>query len=142
MSNIHFSKEEFEKLKNSPQDDSTVMLLSKFNPNRFEKSKYKDCKTERKAKRIHEVRKNGAFDKNDKDRELYENGKISLEEYNKRKLARTAQSLAAKFQKIRIKTGLEKPKRRKIKHVHTKGLGYSNRSVFRANDKDLWPYRK
>ena len=142
MSNIHLSKETIEKLRNSPQDDNTAMLLSKFDPKRSEKSKYKDYKTERKAKRIREVRKNGTFNKNDKDRELYEDGKISLEEYNKRKLAKTTQSLATELQKIRIKTGLEKRKKRKIKHVHAKRLGYSNRSVFQANDKDLWPYRK
>lgn len=142
MSNIHFSKEAFEKLRNSPQDKKTAMLLSKFNPGRSEKSKYKDYKTEIKAKRIREIRKDGTFKKDDKDRELYEDGQISLEEYNERKFNKTAQSLAAQFQKIRIKNGLEKPKKHKIKHVHTESLGYSNRSVFRANDKDLWPYKK
>ena len=101
MSQIHISKEVFEKLKESSQDSNTAMLMSKFNPERIEAPKYKD-----------------------------------------RRLTKTAQSLAAQLKEIRIKAGMEKPKRKKIKHVHVKGLGYSNRSVFRANDKDIWPYKK
>lgn len=142
MSQIHISKEVFEKLKESSQDSNTAMLMSKFNPERIEAPKYKDFKTKRKMERIHEVRKTGAFKKDDKDRVLYENGEITLEEYKERRLTKTAQSLAAQLKEIRIKAGMEKPKRKKIKHVHVKGLGYSNRSVFRANDKDIWPYKK
>ena len=142
MSQIHISKEVFEKLKESPRDSNTAMLLSKFSPDRHEEPKYKDFKTKRKMERIQEIRKMGDFKKDDKDRALFENGEITLEEYKERRLTKTAQSLAAQLKEIRIKNGMEKPKMRKIKHVHVKGLGYSNRSVFRANDKDIWPYKK
>ena len=142
MGQIYVSKETFEKLKDSPKDKKTAMLLSKFDPNRSEKPKYKDYKTKRKMERINEVRKTGTFRKNDKVRVLYENGEISLEEYEKRKLDQSLAGLSEAMKKIRIKAGLEKRKRRKIRHVHVKGLGFSNQSVFRADDKDLWPYRK
>ena len=142
MSQIHIPKEVFDKLKDSPIDKNTAILLSKFNPERKEEPEFKDFKTKRKVERIREARKSGKIDKNDKDRVLYENGEITLEEYNERKLTKTAQSLASQLQKIRVKKGMEKPKPKKIKHVHVKGLGFSNHSVFRANDKDLWPYKK
>ena len=81
MSQIHISKEVFEKLKESKQDSDVAMLMSKFNPERVEAPKYKNFKTKRKMERIHEVRKTGAFKKDDKDRMLYENGEITLDEF-------------------------------------------------------------
>ena len=108
----------------------------------MEKQKYKDYKTKRKMERIREIRKDADFNKKDKDRVLYENGEITIEEYNERKLNKTIAGLSETMRKIRVKNGLEKPKKRKVGHVHVRGLGYSNQSVFRANDKDIWPYKK
>lgn len=142
MSQIHIPKEVFERLQDSPKDKNTAILLSKFNPNREEKQKYKDFKTKRKMERIREIRKDADFNKKDKDRVLYENGEITIEEYNERKLNKTIAGLSETMRKIRVKNGLEKPKKRKVGHVHVRGLGYSNQSVFRANDKDIWPYKK
>ena len=142
MSQIHIPKEVFERLQDSPKDKNTAILLSKFNPNREEKQKYKDFKTKRKMERIREIRKDADFNKKDKDRVLYENGEITIEEYNERKLNVTIAGLSETMRKIRVKNGLEKPKKRKVGHVHVRGLGYSNQSVFRANDKDIWPYKK
>ena len=142
MSQIHIPKEVFERLQDSPKDKNTAILLSKFSPNREEKQKYKDFKTKRKMERIREIRKDADFNKKDKDRVLYENGEITIEEYNERKLNKTIAGLSETMRKIRVKNGLEKPKKRKVGHVHVRGLGYSNQSVFRANDKDIWPYKK
>ncbi len=142
MSQIHIPKEVFERLQDSPKDKNTAILLSKFYPNREEKQKYKDFKTKRKMERIREIRKDADFNKKDKDRVLYENGEITIEEYNERKLNKTIAGLSETMRKIRVKNGLEKPKKRKVGHVHVRGLGYSNQSVFRANDKDIWPYKK
>lgn len=139
MSMIHISKEDFEKLKNSPKSKELAILVSKFSPERKEKLSIKG--NTKKSKTI--ANKQSKTSKiHNKDLALYKRGQISLEEYNKRKTDKMIADLSETMRKIRVKKGLEKPKEKDIKRIHVHGPGLSNRSVFRADDKNIWPYKK
>lgn len=144
MSLIHISKEDYEKKANSSKSKEEAILLSSFKPNRKEKRTHKNEKAEEKAARMRISRGTDSKIKVDPLMKKFENGEIDYEEYQKRKLMQSTQSLSAKLKDIRIRHGMEKRKgkTRSLKKLHVKKLWYSNRSVFRTDSKNIRQYKK